>query len=64
MTSTEHLCVEVQKNQMREHCENCQQCDYEIEYADQSSSMGVLTKDEFHLKLHNGSLAELDIVFG
>ncbi|CAH2036207.1 unnamed protein product [Thlaspi arvense] len=61
--SAEHLCVEVQKNQVAEHCESCQQCDYEIEYADLSSSLGVLTKDEFHLKLHNGSLAELDIVF-
>ncbi|KAL1209212.1 Aspartyl protease APCB1 [Cardamine amara subsp. amara] len=64
VTSTEHFCVEIQKNHMTEHSENYQQCDYEIEYADQSSSMGVLTKDEFHLKLHNGSLAEMDIVFG
>ncbi|XP_024005944.1 aspartyl protease APCB1 isoform X1 [Eutrema salsugineum] len=62
--SAEHLCVEVQKNQMTELCESCQQCDYEIEYADLSSSLGVLTKDEFHLKLHNGSLAASDIVFG
>jgi len=56
--------VEVQRNQLTEHCENCHQCDYEIEYADHSYSMGVLTKDKFHLKLHNGSLAESDIVFG
>ncbi|CAN8302915.1 unnamed protein product [Cochlearia groenlandica] len=62
--SVEPLCVEVQKNQITEHCESCEQCDYEIEYADSSSSMGVLAKDEFHLKLHNGSLADLDIVFG
>lgn len=62
--SNEHLCVEVQRNQVAEHCESCEQCDYEIEYADRSSSMGVLAKDELHLKLHNGSLAELDIVFG
>ncbi|VVB00810.1 unnamed protein product [Arabis nemorensis] len=60
--SAEPLCVEIQRNQMT--CENCEQCDYEIQYADQSSSMGVLTKDEFRLNLHNGSLAELDIVFG
>uniref|UniRef100_A0A1J3IPV2 Aspartic proteinase Asp1 n=1 Tax=Noccaea caerulescens TaxID=107243 RepID=A0A1J3IPV2_NOCCA len=62
--SNEHLCVEVQRNQVAEHCESCEQCDYEIEYADRSSSMGVLAKDELHLKLHNGSLAELDMVFG
>jgi hypothetical protein len=63
--SSERLCVEVQRNnQVAEHCESCEQCDYEIEYADRSSSMGVLTKDELHLKLHNGSLAKLDVVFG
>ncbi|XP_010500446.1 PREDICTED: aspartyl protease APCB1 [Camelina sativa] len=62
--SSEPLCVEVQRNQMTEHFESLQQCDYEIEYADHSYSMGVLTKDKFHLKLHNGSLAESDIVFG
>ncbi|CAF1929787.1 hypothetical protein Bca4012_072645 [Brassica carinata] len=62
--SAESLCVEVQKNQMTQHCEDCEQCDYEIEYADLSSSLGVLTKDEFHINLHNGSVADLDIVFG
>ncbi|KAH0926146.1 hypothetical protein HID58_018402 [Brassica napus] len=62
--SAESLCVEVQKNQMTQHCEDCEQCDYEIEYADFSSSLGVLTKDEFHINLHNGSVADLDIVFG
>ncbi|KAJ0229188.1 Aspartyl protease APCB1 [Hirschfeldia incana] len=62
--SAESLCVEVQKNQLTEHCEDCEQCDYEIEYADLSSSLGVLTKDEFHISLHNGSVADLDIVFG
>ncbi|KFK36042.1 hypothetical protein AALP_AA4G070400 [Arabis alpina] len=60
--SAESLCVEIQRNQIA--CEDCEQCDYEIEYADQSSSMGVLTKDEFHFNLHNGSLADMDIVFG
>lgn len=64
--SVESLCVEVQKHQVTQHCEkNCeQQCDYEIEYADLSSSLGVLTKDEFHINLHNGSVVDLDIVFG
>ncbi|EOA37420.1 hypothetical protein CARUB_v10011364mg [Capsella rubella] len=62
--SSEPLCVEFQRNQMTGHFESSQQCDYEIEYADHSYSMGVLTKDKFHLKLHNGSLAESDIVFG
>lgn len=64
--SAESLCVEVQKHQVTQHCEkNCeQQCDYEIEYADLSSSLGVLTKDEFHINLHNGSVVDLDIVFG
>ncbi|KAK4766084.1 hypothetical protein SAY87_007726 [Trapa incisa] len=43
------LCKEVQK-QRTEYCPTCRQCDYEIEYADHSSSMGVLARDELHLR--------------
>ncbi|KAL3716261.1 hypothetical protein ACJRO7_007944 [Eucalyptus globulus] len=58
------LCKEVQRSEGFEYCETCQQCDYEIEYADHSSSMGVLARDELHLKTTNGSLAKANVVFG
>ncbi|KAL6319494.1 hypothetical protein AAG906_014169 [Vitis piasezkii] len=58
------LCVEVQRNLKTGYCETCEQCDYEIEYADHSSSMGVLASDDLHLMLANGSLTKLGIMFG
>uniref|UniRef100_A0A5B6Z5Z1 Putative aspartic proteinase Asp1 n=1 Tax=Davidia involucrata TaxID=16924 RepID=A0A5B6Z5Z1_DAVIN len=62
--SRDSLCVEVQRNQNIGYCETCQQCDYEIEYADHSSSVGVLAKDELHLMFANGSRIKKNIVFG
>ncbi|KAK9278806.1 hypothetical protein L1049_028385 [Liquidambar formosana] len=64
LPSKHSLCVEVQRNNRIGYCETCQQCDYEIKYADRSSSMGVLVRDELHLKLVNGSLTKSDVVFG
>ncbi|GLT33665.1 hypothetical protein SLA2020_082310 [Shorea laevis] len=58
------MCFEVQKNQKPGYCETCQQCDYEIEYADHSSSLGVLATDELYLMTANGSLNKLNLVFG
>ncbi|KAK6921155.1 Xylanase inhibitor, N-terminal [Dillenia turbinata] len=63
LSSKETMCVEVQKNQ-KVPCATCQQCDYEIEYADKSSTMGVLMKDDLQLVVTNGSLAKLNIIFG
>ncbi|KAF8023659.1 hypothetical protein BT93_F0990 [Corymbia citriodora subsp. variegata] len=40
------------------------QCDYEVEYADQGSSLGVLVNDYFSLKLVNGSLLSPRLAFG
>ncbi|XP_057770538.1 aspartyl protease APCB1 [Salvia miltiorrhiza] len=57
-------CLEIRKNQMSNHCDSCLQCDYEIEYADNSSSMGVLARDEVFLNIANGSLAKSKVVFG
>lgn len=57
-------CVEVQGNQRTKYCDTCHQCDYEIEYADHSSSMGVLARDELYLNIANGSLAHSKVVFG
>ncbi|PON94476.1 Aspartic peptidase [Trema orientale] len=58
------LCTEIQRNQKTGHCETCEQCDYEIQYADSSSSLGVLAKDELRLTMKNGSLTNVDVVFG
>ncbi|KAB2055013.1 hypothetical protein ES319_A11G006300v1 [Gossypium barbadense] len=62
--SGDSMCMEVQKNQKPQICETCEQCDYEIEYADRSSSLGVLAKDKLHLVTANGSITNLDVVFG
>lgn len=58
------LCMEIQRNHKPGYCETCQQCDYEIEYADHSTSMGVLARDELHLTIENGSLTKPNVVFG
>ncbi|XP_060169134.1 aspartyl protease APCB1 [Lycium barbarum] len=57
-------CVEVQGNLRSKYCDNCHQCDYEIEYADHSSSFGVLAKDEIQLVLANGTATKSNVVFG
>ncbi|XP_044476566.1 aspartyl protease APCB1 [Mangifera indica] len=61
--SKDPLCKEIQRSQKGAYCEACQ-CDYEIEYADRSSSMGVLAKDELQIMTTNGSLTKLNVVFG
>lgn len=40
------------------------QCDYEVEYADHGSSMGVLVKDFFPVRFTNGSLLGPRLAFG
>lgn len=64
VSSMDSLCFDVQKNQKDWHHESLQQCDYEIEYADRSSSLGVLIRDELHLVTTNGSKTKLNFVFG
>ncbi|KAK8710480.1 hypothetical protein V6N13_145801 [Hibiscus sabdariffa] len=64
VTPKDSMCLEVNKNQKPQNCETCQQCDYEIEYADHSSSLGVLARDKLHLVTANGSITNLDVVFG
>ncbi|KAJ3694801.1 hypothetical protein LUZ60_000178 [Juncus effusus] len=56
------ICQELQGNQG--YCAACQQCDYEIEYADRSSSMGVLARDDMHLITSDGNREKLSFVFG
>ncbi|KAG9458947.1 hypothetical protein H6P81_003455 [Aristolochia fimbriata] len=40
------------------------QCDYQIEYADQASSLGVLVRDSFLLQFANGSISRPYLVLG
>ncbi|KAE9456742.1 hypothetical protein C3L33_11355, partial [Rhododendron williamsianum] len=40
------------------------QCDYEVHYADYGSSLGVLVRDSFTLKLTNGSTFKPTLAFG
>lgn len=41
-----------------------EQCDYEIDYADRGSSLGVLVKDTFPLKFTNGTMFAPKLAFG
>ncbi|KAI3884574.1 hypothetical protein MKX03_028456 [Papaver bracteatum] len=58
------LCAHVQSNHNRESCESCQHCSYEIEYADLSSSVGILARDNLHLTVANGTLVKRNFVLG
>lgn len=47
------------------HCDSPDdQCDYEVEYADHGSSLGVLVRDSIPLQLTNGSVLHPNIAFG
>jgi hypothetical protein len=45
------LCQLLQGNQ--NYYDMCRQCDYEIDYGDLSSTVGVLARDEIHLMTCN-----------
>uniref|UniRef100_A0A8R7QZG9 Peptidase A1 domain-containing protein n=2 Tax=Triticum urartu TaxID=4572 RepID=A0A8R7QZG9_TRIUA len=55
-------CQELQGNQ--NYCDTCKQCDYEIAYADRSSSAGVLARDNMRLITADGERENMDFVFG
>ncbi|KAG6602107.1 Aspartyl protease APCB1, partial [Cucurbita argyrosperma subsp. sororia] len=64
LTCFEPLCASLHLT-ADQQCESAdEQCQYEIEYADHGSSLGVLVNDHFPLKLTNGSLAAPRIAFG
>ncbi|CAI9091076.1 OLC1v1025997C1 [Oldenlandia corymbosa var. corymbosa] len=46
------------------NCDSPEQCDYEVEYADGGSSLGVLVKDMFSLNLTNGVRLRPRLAFG
>lgn len=41
-----------------------EQCDYEVDYADHGSSLGVMVKDSFPLRFTNGSIVAPKLAFG
>lgn len=45
-------------------CDNPEQCDYEVEYADGGSSLGVLLKDAFALNFTNGAQLKPRLALG
>ncbi|XP_019456139.1 PREDICTED: aspartic proteinase Asp1 isoform X1 [Lupinus angustifolius] len=60
----DQLCAEVQLT-TDHHCATPDdQCDYEVEYADNGSSLGVLVQDYVPLQFTNGSVVRPRIAFG
>ncbi|OVA03963.1 HEAT [Macleaya cordata] len=64
LPSKDKLCVQVQNSHDRGSCGSCQQCNYEIEYADQSSSVGILARDNLQLLIANGTVVKPNFVLG
>lgn len=56
------LCQELQGNQ--NYCDTCKQCEYEIAYADRSSSAGVLARDSMQLITADAEREIVPFVFG
>ncbi|CAN4113644.1 unnamed protein product [Withania somnifera] len=57
------ICVSLQSHSNQPHNPN-DQCDYEVNYADQCSSLGVLVRDTVPVKFTNGSSYVPPLVFG
>lgn len=60
ISRSDSSCQEVQGNPS----DTSKQCDYDIIYADQSSSLGVLARDNMQLITEDGKRENLDVVFG
>ncbi|XP_015575383.1 aspartic proteinase Asp1 isoform X2 [Ricinus communis] len=58
------LCSAVQNSGTYQCQSATDQCDYEIQYADEGSSLGVLVTDYFPLRLMNGSFLRPKMTFG
>ncbi|KAJ6791078.1 aspartic proteinase Asp1-like [Iris pallida] len=59
------LCVSLHRSTGEKHvCHSPSQCDYEITYADNWSSLGVLLQDSFTLRLANTSILHPLLAFG
>lgn len=64
LSSRDSFCFDVQQISKSGPCDSCSQCDYEIEYADQSSSLGVLSRDELRLVDINGTSVNSKVIIG
>ncbi|KAJ0568369.1 putative nepenthesin [Helianthus annuus] len=64
LSSQDSFCFDVQQNTKSGYCESCSQCDYEIEYADHSSSLGVLSKDNLRLVAINDTTVNSKVIIG
>ncbi|VFR00985.1 unnamed protein product [Cuscuta campestris] len=62
VSAEDPLCDSLQSSEQKN--ELLEQCDYEVEYADGASSLGVLLKDVFSLNLTNGNRAERPLALG
>lgn len=61
----DQLCASLHAStHQNQECESLDQCDYEIQYADHWSSVGVLVSDTFPLRLTNSSLVRPRLAFG
>jgi hypothetical protein len=62
----DQMCASLHSGLNKNHkCESPkQQCDYEIKYADQGSSLGVLINDSFAIRLANASVVRPSLAFG
>ncbi|MED6150504.1 hypothetical protein PIB30_072916 [Stylosanthes scabra] len=60
----EELCAGIHVSKERQCAAPSDQCDYEVEYADQGSSLGVLVRDHITLRYTNGSVLRPRIAFG
>ncbi|KAI3758594.1 hypothetical protein L6452_06161 [Arctium lappa] len=64
VTCTDPLCASVHWPE-QPHCGSPkEQCDYEVVYVDNGSSIGVLVTDSFPLQFINGSIANPRLAFG
>ncbi|XP_073125978.1 aspartic proteinase Asp1-like isoform X2 [Henckelia pumila] len=64
ITCLDPVCVSLQGPGNQDCPSPQEQCDYEIDYADHGSSLGVLIKDSFPLKFTNSSTIAPHLAFG
>ncbi|VFQ80692.1 unnamed protein product [Cuscuta campestris] len=62
VSAEDPLCYSWQSSEQKN--ELPKQCDYEIEYADGASSLGILLRDAFSLNLTNGNRSERPLALG
>lgn len=60
----EPICSAVPSTQIQRCVHPTDQCDYQIEYADAASSLGVLVRDAVTIRLTNGSHLQPRLAFG